>query len=74
MQIVKITDYTKVRGTHILHWQMFWNTFESTIHHNTTLTELQKFSYLKEQLRMTATEAVEVLPLLKLTMLTQLNY
>ena len=47
----------------ILHWQTFWDAFDSTINLNTTLTEIQKFSYLKAQLRRTASEAIEGFPL-----------
>ena len=34
----------------ILQWQTFWDSFESTIHLNVNLTDVQKFSYLKSQL------------------------
>ena len=47
----------------ILNWQTFWDAFNSTIHLNTTLTEIQKFSYLKAQLRSTASESIEGFPL-----------
>ena len=31
-------------------WQTFWDSFESTVHQNWNLTDVQKFSYLKNQL------------------------
>ena len=34
----------------VLNWSTFWDSFESSIHYNTTLTPIQKFSYLKAQL------------------------
>ncbi|XP_056001802.1 uncharacterized protein LOC130048776 [Ostrea edulis] len=34
----------------ILDWQTFWDSFETTIHLNHTLTDVQKFSYLKSLL------------------------
>lgn len=34
----------------ILRWQSFWDSFESTIHLNASLTEVQKFAYLQSQL------------------------
>ena len=34
----------------ILMWQTFWDSFESAVHLNHTLTDVQKFSHLKSQL------------------------
>ena len=31
----------------ILLWQFFWDSYESTIHSNVNLTDVQKFTYLK---------------------------
>ena len=31
-------------------WQTFWDSFESTVHQNINLTNVQRFSYLKSQL------------------------
>ena len=31
----------------ILKWQTFWDSFESTVHNNASLTDIQRFSYLK---------------------------
>ena len=35
----------------ILLWQTFWESFESSVHSNTVLTNVQKFTYLKSQLQ-----------------------
>ncbi|XP_071124079.1 uncharacterized protein [Mytilus edulis] len=43
----------------ILQWQTFWDSYESTIHFNSTLTEIQKFSYLKAQLHGHAAQTIE---------------
>ena len=40
----------------ILKWQKFWGTFESTIHKNNDLQNLDKFNYLRSQLRGQASE------------------
>ena len=32
-------------------WQTFWKSFESSVHSNTVLTNIQKFTYLKSQLQ-----------------------
>ena len=32
-------------------WQTFWKSFESSVHSNTALTNIQKFTYLKSQLQ-----------------------
>ena len=31
-------------------WQTFWDSFESTVHQNSNLTDVERFSYLKSQL------------------------
>ena len=36
----------------ILTWQTFWDSFESSVHYNVTLTDVQKFSYLNPSLLM----------------------
>ncbi len=33
----------------IIEWQQFWESFETTVHTNPSLTNVQKFSYLKSQ-------------------------
>lgn len=38
----------------ILEWQHFWDSYESTVHMNHTLTDVQKFSYLKSLLQFDA--------------------
>ena len=43
----------------ILHWQSFWDSYESTIHSNVNLTDVQKFTYLNPSLK------VALRPLLK---------
>ncbi|XP_053402668.1 uncharacterized protein LOC128557990 [Mercenaria mercenaria] len=43
----------------ILEWQTFWDSFESTIHYNVNLTDVQKFSYLKSQLEHTAARVID---------------
>ena len=42
----------------VLQWNTFWDSYESTIHYNSTLTPIQKFSYLKAQLVGTAAQTV----------------
>ena len=43
-------DLPKFNGN-ILDWQSFWDSFESAIHTNLSLSGVQKFSYLKSSLR-----------------------
>ncbi|XP_052245580.1 uncharacterized protein LOC127854555 [Dreissena polymorpha] len=43
----------------ILQWQSFWDSFESSIHCNVNLTDVQKFNYLKAQLEGTAAMTIE---------------
>ncbi|XP_045171011.2 uncharacterized protein LOC123533438 [Mercenaria mercenaria] len=43
----------------ILTWQSFWDSYESTIHMNNNLTDVQKFSYLKSQLEGKAAQVIE---------------
>ncbi|XP_071127724.1 uncharacterized protein [Mytilus edulis] len=47
----------------ILTWQTFWDSFESSVHYNVTLTDVQKFSYLKSQLVNDAARTIDGLPL-----------
>ena len=60
----------------VLMWQTFWDSFESAVHLNHTLTDVQKFSHLKSQLideasrtvagfSLTNTNYIEALNLLK---------
>ncbi|XP_063411636.1 uncharacterized protein LOC134694552 [Mytilus trossulus] len=34
----------------LLNWQPFWDAYQSTIHDNQTLTDVQKFTYLQNQI------------------------
>jgi hypothetical protein len=43
----------------ILQWQSFWDSYESTIHTNVNLTDVQKFTYLKSQLEGNAARVIE---------------
>ncbi|VDI51319.1 Hypothetical predicted protein [Mytilus galloprovincialis] len=47
----------------ILTWQTFWESFETTIHHNPSLTNIQKFSYLKSQVHSEAAQCISGLSL-----------
>lgn len=49
-------------------WMSFWDSYESAIHRNTNLTEIDKFNYLRSLLKGTALEAVAGLTL------TAVNY
>ena len=42
----------------ILEWQTFWDSYESAVHENQMLTNVQKFNYLKAQLRDEALESI----------------
>ena len=44
-------------------WTTFWDSFESSIHNNTDLSEIDKFNYLKSLLEGTAREAISGLTL-----------
>ena len=50
-------------GGDLTKWTTFWDTFESAIHQNPTLTNIDKFSYLNSLLESTASEAVDGLTL-----------
>ena len=52
----------------ILKWAKFWGAFESAIHSNKQLHDVDKFNYLKAQLKGTASEVISGLEL------TQENY
>ena len=47
----------------ILSWQTFWESFESSVHANPALTNIQKFTYLKAQLRSEAERCISGLAL-----------
>ncbi len=44
-------------------WKSFWDSFKTTIHLNHTLHDVQKFNYLKAQLRGDAARVIEGLPM-----------
>ena len=47
----------------LLHWQTFWGTFETSIHENTSLSDVQKFAYLRNQVQGEAAQCIAGLPL-----------
>ena len=51
-----------------LKWQTFWDTYKTAIHDNVSLSDVQKFTYLKAQLSGEAANSIEGLPL------TESNY
>ena len=46
-----------------LHWQSFWDCFEAAVHHNPSITGVQKLNYLRAQLQGTALRVIAGLPL-----------
>ena len=42
----------------LVDWTSFWDSFEASIHKSTSLSEIEKFSYLKSLLRGPALEAI----------------
>ena len=42
----------------ILEWQTFWDSYESAVHLNPTLTDIQRFNYLKAQLEYEASQTI----------------
>lgn len=42
-----------------LQWQGFWDSFESSVHLNISLTDVQKFNYLKSQVEGVAASAID---------------
>ena len=46
-----------------LKWQTFWGTYKTAIHDNVSLSDVQKFTYLKAQLSGEAANFIEGLPL-----------
>ena len=47
----------------LLHWQTFWDTFETSIHENGSLSDVQKFTYLRNQVQGVAAQCIAGLPL-----------
>ncbi|XP_071176199.1 uncharacterized protein [Mytilus edulis] len=60
-QLPKLTLPTFTGET--LMWQTFWDSFESSVQYNPTLTDIQKFTYLKSQLSNEAVRCIDGLPL-----------
>ena len=52
----------------VTHWTSFWDSFDSAIHQNTGLNEVDKFNYLRSLLRGSARDTISGL------MLTEANY
>ena len=50
-------DLPKFDGS-VLEWQSFWDSFDSAIHSNSTLSEVQKFNYLKSLLEGEASNTI----------------
>lgn len=46
----------------ILEWQTFWDSFESSVHNNLSLSDVQRFSYLKSLLQDDAARVIEGFP------------
>ena len=46
-----------------LQWQSFWDCFEAAVHHNPSITGVQKLNYLRAQLQGTALRVIAGLPL-----------
>ena len=47
----------------ILEWQTFWDSFESSVHHNDSLSDIQRWSYLRSLLQGDAARVIEGFPL-----------
>ena len=47
----------------LLHWQTFWDTFEASMHENGSLSDVQKFTYLRNQVQGVAAQCIAGLPL-----------
>ena len=47
----------------LLNWQTFWDTFETSIHENGSLSDVQKFTYLRNQVQGVAAQCIAGLPL-----------
>ena len=47
----------------IAEWQTFWNSYESTVHLNATLSDVQKFTYLRSLIHGSASSAIAGFPL-----------
>ena len=47
----------------IAEWQTFWNSYESTVHLNATLSDVQKFTYIRSLIHGSASSAIAGFPL-----------
>ena len=47
----------------IAEWQTFWDSYESTVHLNATLSDVQKFTYLRSLIHGSASSAIAGFPL-----------
>ena len=47
----------------VLQWQSFWDCFEAAVHHNRSITGVQKLNYLRAQLQGAALRAIAGLSL-----------
>jgi hypothetical protein len=47
----------------ILEWQTFWDSFESSVHNNVSLSDVQKFTYLRSLLHDDAARVIQGFPL-----------
>ena len=56
-----------------LKWQTFWDTFKTAVHSNNSLSDVQKFTYLKAQLSGEAANSIEGLPLTESNYMQALN-
>ena len=51
-----------------LYWQSFWDSYRAAVHDNSSLSDIQKFNYLRAQLRGDASRSIAGFPL------TNVNY
>lgn len=64
IQRVKVLKLTlRAFSGDITHWTTFWDSFESAVHLNSELSDMDKFNYLKSLLERTAREAISGLTL-----------
>ena len=45
-------------GWNVLKWPTFWDSYESAVHHNRDLSDVDKFNYLRALLKHTAYDAI----------------
>ncbi len=50
-------------GGDLLEWSTFWGLYEAAVHNNQSISEIEKFSYLKCQLQNDAKSCIDGLPL-----------